>query len=141
MILHIQSSFPKPSIMDRAYLSCILNAGTELEARYFIPAVINAKDRLSVAREKEGQCASPGLRPHCKNICQQNLCFFAAEFASLQTASPTPTANPANCRNGRRPTRFHMQRTSRSGCTGDVGLCHYSDIRWNIFSPLLNEQV
>lgn len=48
MILHIQSSFPSPLIMDHARLSCIVNAGTELEARYFIPPplltpVINAK--------------------------------------------------------------------------------------------------
>lgn len=37
VILHIQSSFPNPLIMDHAYLSCILNVGTELEARNFIP--------------------------------------------------------------------------------------------------------
>ncbi len=31
MILHIQSSFPSPLIMDHSHLSCILNKGAELE--------------------------------------------------------------------------------------------------------------
>lgn len=31
MILHIQSPFPSPLIMDHSHLSCILNNGAELE--------------------------------------------------------------------------------------------------------------
>lgn len=125
-ILHIQSSFPSPFIMDHAYLSCIVNAGTELEARYFIPpplltAVINAKACAAECRWQNKVNNACSLQKHLS--AKSGFFRSRVTFVGLQTAHHPRcvAANPARSRHGTRPTQFHMQRASRSERRGDVG--------------------
>lgn len=94
MILHIQSSFPSPLIMDHAHLSCIVNTGTELEARYFIPpplltAVINAKACVPECRwQNKVNTLPPPCDLSSKTFVSKIWVFFRSRiaFVGLQTA-------------------------------------------------------
>lgn len=99
MILHIQSSFRSPLIMDHAHLSCIVNVGTELEARYFIPpplltAVINTKACAPERREQNKvKALLPPWEPTSKIFVSIIWVFF---FCSRIAFVGLPTAHPAH---------------------------------------------
>lgn len=69
--------------MDHAHLSCIVNAGTELEARYFIPpplltAVVNTK-ACAPERRQQNKVNAPLLppwEPTSKTFVSKICCFF-----------------------------------------------------------------